>query len=93
MRAFFRPKQDSLDRHLRVERVGLEHHADAAFGLGSDQVTLLPLMKIWPSETSSRPAMQLSRVDLPQPEEPEKHQELAFIDVEIEVLEHFTDPN
>ena len=37
---------------------------------GSSQVTFLPLMKIWPSETSSRPAMQLSSVDLPQPDGP-----------------------
>src|SRR3546814_1292296 len=29
-------------------------------------------MKIWPAETSSRPAMQLSRVDLPQPEGPSR---------------------
>src|SRR5690606_11542096 len=38
--------------------------------LGSSQVTFLPLMKIWPSDTSSRPAMQLSRVDLPHPDGP-----------------------
>src|SRR5690348_10482600 len=38
--------------------------------LGSSQVTFLPLMKICPSEASSSPAMQFSRVDLPQPEEP-----------------------
>src|SRR5215217_9053669 len=38
--------------------------------LGSSQVTFLPPMKIWPSETSSRPAMQLSKVDFPQPEGP-----------------------
>src|SRR3954452_17446153 len=38
--------------------------------LGSSQVTFLPPMKIWPSETSSRPAMQLSKVDLPQPDGP-----------------------
>ena len=37
---------------------------------GSSQVTFLPLMKIWPAETSSRPAMQLSKVDLPQPDGP-----------------------
>jgi hypothetical protein len=60
--------------------------------LGSDQVTLLPPMKIWPSEMSSRPAMQLSKVDLPQPEESEKNEELAFIDVEVERLENFERP-
>jgi hypothetical protein len=39
---------------------------------------------------SSRPAMQLSKVDLPQPDGSEQNEELAFIDVEIEVLENFT---
>ena len=38
--------------------------------LGSSQVTFLPLMKICPSVMSSRPAMQLSSVDLPQPDGP-----------------------
>src|SRR5580765_2297480 len=38
--------------------------------LGSSQVTFLPLMNIWPVETSRRPAMQLSRVDLPHPDSP-----------------------
>src|SRR5687768_5366264 len=40
--------------------------------LGSSQVTFLPPMKIWPSETSSSPAMQLSKVDLPQPDGPSR---------------------
>ena len=38
--------------------------------LGSSQVTFLPLMKICPSVMSRRPAMQLSSVDLPQPDGP-----------------------
>ena len=38
--------------------------------LGSSQVTFLPLMKMRPFEMSSSPAMQLSKVDLPQPEGP-----------------------
>src|ERR1700712_1231859 len=38
--------------------------------LGSSQVTFLPEMKICPSEISSRPARQLSSVDLPQPDGP-----------------------
>ena len=37
---------------------------------GSSQVTFLPLMKICPSVMSRRPAMQLSSVDLPQPDGP-----------------------
>ncbi|KAJ0343805.1 hypothetical protein COL154_014055, partial [Colletotrichum chrysophilum] len=39
---------------------------------GSSQVTFLPLMKIFPPEMSSRPAMQLSSVDLPQPDGPSR---------------------
>src|SRR5690606_30202862 len=38
--------------------------------LGSSQVTLRSLMKICPSVGSSRPAMQFSNVDFPQPDEP-----------------------
>ncbi len=38
--------------------------------LGSSQVTFLPLIQIWPSVMSRRPAMQLSSVDLPQPDGP-----------------------
>ena len=38
--------------------------------LGSSQVTFLPLIQIWPSVMSSRPAMQFSSVDLPQPDGP-----------------------
>src|SRR5690606_36819632 len=45
---------------------------------GSSQVTFLPLMKIWPSDTSSRPAMQLSKVDLPQPEGPSSTRNSPF---------------
>jgi hypothetical protein len=39
---------------------------------GSSQVTFLPPIQICPPETSSRPAMQLSRVDLPQPDGPSR---------------------
>ena len=56
--------------------------------LGSSQVTFLPEMKIWPSLTSSRPAMQLSRVDLPQPEGPSRTMNSPWLDVEVERLEH-----
>src|SRR6478735_3704178 len=48
---------------------------------GSSHVTFLPLMMMLPEETSSRPAMQLSNVDLPQPEG------LTLADVEIERLQ------
>ena len=40
--------------------------------LGSSQVTLRSPIQIWPVSTSSRPAMALSSVDLPQPEGPSR---------------------
>ena len=40
--------------------------------LGSSQVTLRPPIQIWPVSTSSRPAIALSSVDLPQPEGPSR---------------------
>ena len=54
---------------------------------GSFQVTLLPLMKICPSEMSSSPAMQLSRGGLAAAGCTEQDEELAVRDVQIEVLE------
>ena len=39
---------------------------------GSAQVTFSPLMKICPSVTSRRPAIQFSSVDFPQPDEPRR---------------------
>ena len=54
---------------------------------GSSQVTFLPLMKICPSVMSSRPAMQLSSVDLPQPDGPSRTMNSPSVDVEVEVLQ------
>jgi hypothetical protein len=44
-------------------------------------------MKICPPETSSRPAMQLSSVDLPQPDGPSSTMNSPLRDIEIERLE------
>src|SRR5919106_4533205 len=40
--------------------------------LGSSQVMLRSPIQIWPVSTSSRPAIALSNVDLPQPEGPSR---------------------
>ncbi len=57
--------------------------------LGSSQVTFLLPMMIWPSETSSRPAMQLRAGSTCSASgRPEQHQELALPDIEVEVLDH-----
>ena len=56
--------------------------------LGSRSVTSRSPIVIGPAVTSSRPASRLSSVVLPQPEGPEQDQELAVVDLEVEVLEH-----
>ena len=53
---------------------------------GSSQVTFLPPIQICPASMSSRPAMAFSSVDLPQPDGAEEDDELALLDVEVEVL-------
>ena len=60
--------------------------------LGSSQVTFLPLMKIWPSVMSSRPAMQLSSVDLPQPDGPSSTMNSPSAMSRLSLLSTFTLP-
>ena len=45
---------------------------------GSSQVTLRPPIQICPALTSSRPAMALSSVDLPQPDGPSRTMNSPF---------------
>ena len=54
---------------------------------GSAQVTSRPPMCTLPASASISPAIACSSVDLPQPDGPEQHQEFAFDDVEVELLE------
>jgi hypothetical protein len=58
-------------RHVREQRVVLEHHAEAA-PLGRQLVDAALVQPDLPSDNGSRPAMQLSAVDLPQPEGPSR---------------------
>ena len=55
---------------------------------GSSQVTFLPLIQIWPSVMSSRPAMAVEQRGLAAARRAEQHDELALLDVEVEVLQH-----
>ena len=59
----------SRTRHVRVERIVLEHHGDVALG-GSSSVTSRPSKTMAPALSCSRPAMQASAVLLPQPDGP-----------------------
>ena len=52
------------------ERVGLEHHGDVAALDGCSSLRTAPSIEIFPSLIVARPAMALSRVDLPQPDGP-----------------------
>ena len=75
-------------RHARIERVGLEHHGDAAV------LRLLPGHvaaadpDLPPASTSIRPAMAFSSVDLPQPEGPSSTRNSRLRHLEVELLEH-----
>ena len=53
---------------------------------GSSQVTFLPSIQICPALMSSRPAMALSSVDLPQPDGPSSTMNSPLRDLEVEVL-------
>ena len=58
--------------HVRIERVGLEHHGETAFG-GRHVGGVLAVDLDHPSDVvSSRPAISRSSVDLPQPDGPTK---------------------
>jgi hypothetical protein len=68
---------------MRVERVGLEHHGQAALGR-RHRGRVLPSISISPPVTSSSPAIRRSSVDLPQPEGPTKTDELAVLDGQVQ---------
>ena len=57
-------------RHVRVERVVLEHHRDVAVLRAPISLTTSPPIRSSPSVMSSSPAIIRSAVDLPQPEGP-----------------------
>ena len=76
-----------VDRHVRIERIGLEDHGDAALGgrqlvdpPAADATARRPVIV-------SSPAMMRSSVDLPQPEGPTKTHELAVLDLEVDVVQ------
>ena len=80
-------RRGSAHTHMRVERVGLEHHRDLALGRRK-------LVHRWPSKhhrptvIASRPEIMRKSVDLPQPDGPTSD-ELAGCDVDIDAVDDF----
>ena len=73
-------------RHMRKQRVVLEHHAEAALLRSADGRCAAPSIHSSPSLAGMRPATMLSAVDLPQPLGPEQGHELAAPHFEGEVV-------
>jgi hypothetical protein len=76
-----------LHRHLRIERIGLEHHADAAvLGLFPGDVLALDEDLAFGDVEQAGNAVEQGR--LAAAGRPEQHDELAIGDIEIERLQH-----
>ena len=74
-------------RHVRVERVGLEHHGHAALGR-IDVVYVHAADADQPAgRMSSRPAIMRSSVDLPQPDGPTKTTNSPFGDRQVDAVD------
>ncbi len=54
---------------------------------GPTFVMSLASISTCPEVTSSRPAMRRRSVDLPQPDGPDEHRELAVLDIEIDAVD------
>ena len=67
------PEHDVLgDRQMRKQRVGLEHHGDAARRRRSGREHRAPRSRFRRPSGSSSPAIRRSMVDLPQPDGPSR---------------------
>jgi hypothetical protein len=75
-----------LDRHMRKQRIGLEHHVDRPL-VGRHAGHVLPVDQMRARGRLSKPASMRSSVDLPQPEPPSSAEELALVDVERQVVD------
>ena len=73
-----------LHRHLRIERIGLEHHADAAV-LGLFPGDVLAADEDLPVGDVEQAGDAVEQRGLAAARGPEQHDELALRDVEIEV--------
>ena len=75
------------DRQRRIERIALERHGDAALAPAAESWIAPPSRRIVPSLTSSKPAIMRRVEVLPQPDEPSKRNDLAALDVEVEIFD------
>ena len=82
--------QVPLRRHARVERVGLEHHADAAILrlLPGDVLAADPDL---PGVDVEQAGDGVEQRRLAAARRPEEHDELALLDIEVEVFEDLAD--
>ncbi len=76
-----------LHRHLRIERIGLEHHADAAV-LGLFPSDVLALDEDLPVGDLQQPGNAVQERRLATAGRAEQHEELAVLDFEVEMFEH-----
>ena len=72
------------DRHVRVERVGLEHHRDAALDRGGTSFTSRPSMKSSPRGDLLQPGDHPQQRGLAAAGRADEDDELAVGDVEVE---------
>ena len=73
--------------HARVERIGLEHHRDAAvLGLLPGDVALAD--PDLPAADLEQPGDRVEQRGLAAARGPEQHDELALLDLEVEAVEH-----
>ena len=78
----------SRDGHVRIERVGLEHHGDVAV-LGRQVVDDGGRRcEISPAVMSSRPAIMRSSVRLAAAGRADQDDELAVVDREVDAVQH-----
>ena len=74
-------------RHVRVERVALEHHGDVALA-GLEVGDVLAVHQHAAAADRLQPGQDAQVVVLPEPDGPEQHEELARLDGEIDAVQH-----
>ena len=74
------------DAHMRIERIGLEHHGDAALG-GSDSFMRLPPIGISPPVIVFEPGDHAQQGGLAAAGGPDEHHEFAAADLQIDTAD------